>query len=161
MPKVKEIRKIENPVKEIKKEKVESLDDEFDEDVENEDFVNGFNGVRRFNKTSTLNASETPQDSAPRARRVSEEDEKEINFRPSYTGGGNPYKDNKYTPAGSAESGAVGQTRVLGEDRVLDRRNDLQQQNQGTNEQKGGEMGRGQEYVGEGEQQKRERRKNF
>ena len=159
MPKVKEIRKIENPIKEIKKEKVESIDDEFDEDVEDGEFTEGFNGVRRFNKTATLDASETPQDSAPRARRVSEEDEKEINFRPSYVGGGNPYKDNKYTPAGSAESGAVSQTRVLGEERALERRNDLQQNQGMNNEQRGGEMGGGREYIAEGEEQSRDRKR--
>ncbi|MEK6792656.1 MAG: hypothetical protein AABX96_02020 [Nanoarchaeota archaeon] len=160
MPKIKEIRKIENPIKEIKKEKVESLDDEFDEDIENEDFVNGFNGVRRFNKTSTLDASETPQDSAPRERRISKEDEQELHFRPSYSGGGQENKIS-YTPVGSSESGAVVQTRVLGEDRPLERRNDLQQQNQNINDnQRSGEMGGGRAYI-EDNDKKRDKRRDM
>ena len=156
MPKIKEIRKIESPIKEIKKEKVESLDDEFDEDSDMGEFTEGFNGIRRFNKTATLDASELPQDAAPRARRVSEDDEKEINFRPSYIGGGNPYKEKSYTPVGSAE-GVASQTRVLGEDRPFDRRSDLQQQNQERGEQQSTEKA----YAGGEEQQRRDRRRNL
>ncbi len=158
MSKIKEIRKIESSIKEVKKEKVESLDDEFEENFTG-DFTDSQGVIRRFNKTSTLDASETPQETV-RERRISKEDEEEVRFRPSYTGGGQENKS-VYTPVGSAESSAVSRTRVVGEENPLDRRNDIQsQQNPNREEQRGGEMGGGRAYI-EDSDKKRDRRKDM
>ncbi|MBS3081820.1 hypothetical protein J4416_02695 [Candidatus Pacearchaeota archaeon] len=151
MSKIKEIRKIEHPIKEIKKDKIESLDDEFEED-DSQHFVNG-SRIRGFGKSSTLDTSETSSDPVFRERRVAKEDEEEISFRPSYTGGAQDQKS-KYTPVGSSESSGVSQTRVLGGERSFEQRSDLQQ-NQNMDDQRGGEMEGARAYV---EEKKRDRR---
>lgn len=112
MAHIKEIKKIESNIKEVPK-KIESIDDEFEEEEDIE--VNALSFSRtRNNKTSTLEATESRQESfEERQTRISKEDSQEINFRPSYIGGGNAYKGNSYTPVGSSESS--GKTRDLGE----------------------------------------------
>lgn len=156
MPKIKEIRKITKEIKEIKKEMPKSLDEEVDEGSEDVDGNSAsFNGFRRFNKTSTLAANEMPQeDTAVRAGRISKEDEEEVHFRPSYTGGGSPYKSNSYTPVGSPESAASKGGRELREsafesDRSL---------GHGAMEQPRGEASPERNYAGEQEQKKDKRR---
>lgn len=113
MVKIKEIRKLSKEIKEIPKEKkIESIDDEFEEESEINNNMSF--SIRRSNKTSTLEASNEKQDTfEERQERISKEDMAEMRFRPSYTGGGNPYKANSYTPVGSAESSE--KTRDLGE----------------------------------------------
>ena len=135
MPKIKEIRKIEPKIKEIKKEKTEDLEEEISEE-EQEDFKSFISGRRRI-ESSTLVQSEIPQNNPQlRERRIAKEDESEINFRPSYTGNaGNPYASKTYTPVGSAESSTnraeVG-TRGFGET-TLEPRRDLQPNAQSQN----------------------------
>lgn len=143
MVKIKEIRKIESNIKEIKKEKVESLDDEVDSEEIGESFV-GF-GSRRFVGSSTLDSSETPQTVEARQRTIEKEDREEINFRPSYTGNSNPYQNNSYTPVGSAESNSEG--RSLGE-RDLDRGRELRND---SSERRSGEVSGDRAYAGEKE----------
>ncbi|MEK6908710.1 MAG: hypothetical protein AABX23_01515 [Nanoarchaeota archaeon] len=162
MSKIKEIKKIESPIKEIPK-KVESIDDEFDEE-EFEEAGNDFSSVsvRRFNKTSTLDATEGSQ-STPEERsvRVAKKDRDEIDFRPSYVGGGNnSYQGNNYKPVGSAEATDSG-TRNFGErnfeqDRTF-------QNNKVEQQQSRGEINPGRTYVGEREQdqQKKDRRRDL
>lgn len=113
MPKIVEIKKLGKDIKEIKPEKKEDLEEEIEEnEVEKfSEFISG----RRRNFSSTLAQSEIVQDSEVRQSRVSKEDQEEINFRPTYKGGGNPYKSNNYTPAGSAESSGNRESRSLGE----------------------------------------------
>jgi hypothetical protein len=99
---IKEIRKIESNIKEVKveKKKVESIDDEFEE----EEHIKQFS-FKRSNKTSTLDATEVAQERVEeRQNRVSKEDREEINFRPNYLGGANPYQGNSYTPVGQSET---------------------------------------------------------
>ena len=162
MPKVKEIRKIESSVKEIKKEKVESLDDEFDDGDFEIDMPFQNNVVGRLGKSPTLNTSEVPQDNASRVRKVAKEDEQEISFRPSYAGGESPYKSKSYTPVGSAEGSNARQTKVLGQEKSLEQERQLRQSsNKDIDEQRGGDMDGGRTYVGEQEQQKRDKRRNL
>lgn len=118
---IKEIKKIESNLKEVPK-KIESIDDEFEEEEDIE--VNALSFSRtRLNKTSTLEATESRQESfEERQTRISKEDRQEINFRPSYIGGGNAYKGNSYTPVGSSESSSQARDlgeRSLGQDRNL------------------------------------------
>ncbi len=103
MPKIKEIKKIESKIKEIKKEKKETLEEEVEE---LKDDSPEFSRIRRFGATSTLAQSEAPQENRTLQRVREKEDESEVNFRPSYTGGGSAYALKTYTPTGSAESGA-------------------------------------------------------
>jgi hypothetical protein len=120
MPKIVEIKKITKEIKEVKPEKKEDLEEEIEgEELENfAEFISG----RRRNFSSTLAQSEISSNPEVRTSRVAKEDEEEVNFRPSYKGGGNPYKSNNYTPVGSAESSASSQTRDLGE-RSMEQRN--------------------------------------
>lgn len=113
MSKIKEIKKIESNIKEIPKE-IESIDDEFEDEQDYGELDSlSFSRVRH-NRTSTLEATESRQETfEERQARISKEDREEINFRPSYIGGGNSYKGNSYTPVGSSESSS--QTRDLGE----------------------------------------------
>lgn len=153
MPPIKEIRKLGTEIKEVPKEKkVESIDDEFDEeDVED---VNFSFSSRRMNKASTLESTEGKQDTfEDRQDRMSKEDRQEVNFRPSYTGGGNPYKSNAYTPVGSAESSS--NKRDLGERGLAGERNLA---DNGMNQNNGGNMERN--YAGENDPN-RERKRNF
>src|SRR3989344_3847412 len=161
MSKVKEIKKIESKIKEIKKEKVESLDDEFDEDSESQEmqFIST-NGLRRLNKTSTLDANEVSQTPEIRERRIAKEDEQEVNFRPSYTGGGNPYQSNSYTPVGSAESSGTQTGRSAGERKIDDGGNLQRNQEDNSQQRQGAEHGTERTYAGEREQaESRERRR--
>jgi len=158
MSKIKEIRKIQPDIKEIKKEKVESLDDEVEiEEIDEENVVFN-NGVRRFNKTSTLAANEIPQETV-RERRISKEDEQEVNFRPSYTGGGNPYESKNYTPVGSAESSAARESRQT--ERGFDNRNELRVQEQEQGQMRGGERQGERQYAGERDQDRKDKRRNM
>lgn len=157
MVKVKEIRKIEPDIKEIEK-RVESIDDEFEEDEEIEHSPVSFS-TRRPTKTSTLDATESRQETfEERQGRISKEDREEINFRPSYLSGGNPYKSNAYTPVGAAESGAAKETRDLG-DRGLDTRELRDNRTQMSAGERRGEA----DYAGAGhsEQDKRDRKRNL
>ena len=165
MPKIKEIRKIESTIKEIKKEKVESLDDEIDEEDFNNDVFNENFSLRRSNKTSTLDANEASQDTtAGRERRISKEDEKEISFRPSYTAG-NQNRGSAYTPVGSAESSAgAGQIRTAGDERGFGRdQQQSQTQGMGGQQQQGGERAGERLYQDSVQQneERRERKKNL
>lgn len=155
MPTIKEIRKLGTEIKEVPKEKkVESLDDELG-DEEDLDESQGFSfSSRRINKTSTLEASEGKQETfEERQDRISKEDRQEINFRPSYTGGGNPYKGNAYTPVGSAESSS--KTRDLGERGI---ESEINLRDNGMGQNNGGNMERN--YAGEKEEN-RERKRNL
>src|SRR3989344_2560632 len=131
MVKIKEIKKISSAIKEIKLEKKETLEEEVEE-LKSEDSPE-FALMRRRNATSTLAQNEAPQETAGRQRIIAKEDEVEMNFRPSYAGGGNPYKEKKYTPVGSAESGAVVAGRAIGEqtlrqqDQFIQRQEELSQ----------------------------------
>lgn len=159
MAKVKEIRKIESNIKEIKKEKKEeNLEEEFEdgEFFDEGDFISGF---RRSGRTSTLEASEIPQTVEGRQNEISKEDRDEINFRPSYIGGGNPYQNNNYTPVGSSESSAASQTRSLGE-RNFDQDRTFKENNSEGMSQSRGEVNPGKSYVGERDQGK-ERKRNM
>lgn len=159
MTKVKEIRKIESKIKEIKKEKKEeTLEEEFD-DSEFFDDGNFTQGFRRSGRTSTLEASEIPQTVEGRQNEISKEDIEEINFRPSYVGGGNPYQNNNYTPVGSSESSGVSQTRSLGE-RNFDQDRTFNENNNEGMSQSRGEVNPGKSYVGEQDQGK-ERKRNM
>lgn len=153
MPQIKEIRKLGNEIKEVPKEKkVDSIDDEFDEDAEIDNSGPSFSS-RRTNKTSTLEATESRQDTfEDRQARMSNEDKAEVNFRPSYTGGENPYKSNAYTPVGSAESSS--KTRDLGERGLGNQRN----LDDGMSRNDGGNMERN--YAGERDQN-RDRKRNL
>ncbi len=153
MPQIKEIRKLGIEIKEVPKEKkVESIDDEFEEE-EVDNSPNFSFSSRRTNKTSTLEATESRQDTFEnRQERISKEDRNEINFRPSYTGGGNPYKSNAYTPVGSAESSS--KTRDLGERGLGNERN----LDNGMERNDGGNMERN--YAGE-KDQNRDRKRNL
>ena len=158
---IKELKKIENPIKEIEKKKIESIEDEFEDEEESvEDSSLSFLTTRRTNKTSTLDMTESTQTTEDvRQTRVSKEDEKEMNFRPSYTGGGNTYQSNNYTPVGSAESKASKGTRELGDrqfdnNRVFENNNSEQQQNRG-------EVRTERSYAGERDQEEKNRRRNL
>ncbi len=120
--KIKEIKKLGSEIKEIKKEKREDLEEEIQE--EDEERFETFVSRRTSKSNPSLEQSEIINET-PRERRVSKEDESEVNFRPSYTGGGNPYSADKYTPVGSAEASTsnVG-IRELGE-RSLEQRREL------------------------------------
>lgn len=154
MPTIKEVRKLGTEIKEVPKEKkVESIDDEFDEEDEVEN-VNFSFSSRRMNKTSTLESTEGKQDTfEDRQDRMAKEDRQEVNFRPLYTGGGNPYKSNAYTPVGSAESSSnkrdLGERGLAGERNLADK---------GMNQNNGGNMERN--YAGE-QDQSRERKRNL
>ncbi|MGV8142123.1 MAG: hypothetical protein ACP5NS_00635 [Candidatus Pacearchaeota archaeon] len=154
---VREIRKLGPEIKEIK-QKTEDLEEEIEEEEEArfERFISG----RVSTGTSTLTQSEIVNNS-PRERRIAKEDESEINFRPSYTGGGNPYSANKYTPVGSAESSSSG-ARPLGE-RPLEPRNNLSQGASQNNDSWRGagnmESGGERNYAGTQEQNQNERRR--
>ncbi|MEK6847420.1 MAG: hypothetical protein AABY16_04610 [Nanoarchaeota archaeon] len=113
MAKVKEIKKITSPIKEVKPEKKETLEEEVEESAPESEAE--FRLWRRGNASSTLAQTEAPQETAGRQRITAKEDEAEMNFRPSYTGGGNPYQSNKYTPVGAAESGAAIAGRAMNE----------------------------------------------
>ncbi len=114
MSKVKEIRKIESNIKEIKPEKKEDLEEEIKE-KELENFQSFISNKKSFG-SSTLEQTEISQEENIRERKVAKEDEDEINFRPSYLGGGNPYKENKYSPVGNAEYlGDSSNKRALGQ----------------------------------------------
>lgn len=122
MPPIKEIRKLSKEIKEIPK-KVESIDDEFEDDIEDVQQNTSFS-IRRSNKTSTLEASGEKQDTfeSREQNRTATNDRdtrSTVNF---YAGGSgaNPYKSNAYTPVGSAESG--GNKRDLGERDLGDNR---------------------------------------
>lgn len=154
-----EIKKLGKEIKEIKPLN-EDLEDEIEEgEIEQfENFVSG----RVSRGTSTLSQSEIVETSV-RERRIAKEDESEINFRPSYQGGGgNPYSANKYTPVGNAESsGAKSEvgTRALGE-RSLEQRDSQASQNQDSwrgagNMESGGDRG----YVGQQEASQNERKR--
>lgn len=122
MSHIKEIRKLGKEIKEVPK-KVESIDDEFDDEESDEIQQNTSFSIRRSNKTSTLEASgekqETFEDRQSGARPDNRDTRSTVNF---YAGGGgaNPYKANAYTPVGSAESG--GKKRDLGERDLGDNR---------------------------------------
>ena len=124
---IKEIRKLGKDIKEIKPVKVENLEEEIYEE-EDSQFSNFISGKPDRDTSPTLEQSEIVNNDT-RERRIPKEDEKEINFRPSYLGGGgNAYQSTQYTPVGSAES-----ARALGE-RSLEQRGGLQQgQNQNSN----------------------------
>lgn len=130
MSKIKEIKKIDTNIKEIKLEKKETLEEEV-EDSESENLPS-FIQFRRGLASSTLSQSEAPQEVRTLQRVREMEDDAEVNFRPSYTGAGNPYASNAYTPVGSAESGGNQERRAPAEstlqkqDRLIER-NDLQQ----------------------------------
>ena len=139
MAKIKEIKKIEAPIKEIKKPKVESLDDEVEEEAQYNNYDENV-WVKRSNKTSTLEATEAQQDTVvDRERAPSKEDEKEIRFRQSYTSSQN--SGSAYTPVGAAESGGAGQVRTLGEERGRDRPYQQTQNQETGRQQQGGERG--------------------
>lgn len=122
MSKIKEIKKIESNIKEVPK-KIESIDDEFEEEEGDMELDHFSFSHARHNKTSTLEATESRQETfEERQTRISKEDREEINFRPSYIGGGNAYKGNSYTPVGSSESSSQARDlgeRSLGQDRNL------------------------------------------
>ncbi len=161
MSKIKEIRKIESNIKEIKKEKVESLDDEVEDEgfFEEGHFVQ-LGNLRRRNRDSTLDSEPIEQKTSnlEEEDRRKNPDEKEINFRASYTGGGNsPYQSKNYTPVGSAESRP--ELNGLREGNFEDR-NGLRrpQDNLGNESSRGGERS----YEGDRELgQKKNRRDNF
>lgn len=163
MAKIKEIRKLGPNIKEVKNEKKESLEITVAEAAAE----GAAQAIRRHlnsPQSTTLAQTETAQPTAIRERRIAKEDQTEINFRPSYTGGGSPYQANAYTPVGSAESAAQGQSmgeRTLAEQR--DRQLIRQQTTPATERAAGrpeteGERG----YVGGGEEGKdRRRRQNM
>ena len=166
MPKIKEIKKIESNIKEIKQEKKESLEEEI-EDENVEEFAE-FIGSRRLAASSTLKQSEVPQDQALRKRTLTKEDEAEVSFRPSYTGGGSPYKATTYTPVGSAESSGVGsqQQRPLGERNLGEQRDSQLTQNQQSQQQDFRNAGRPESSYERGEvnrdgQKERDRRRQM
>ncbi len=122
MPKIVEIKKLGKEIKEIKPKKEDSLEDEIEsEDLEH---FTEFISNRKINFSSTLVQSDISGDIQKRTSRISKEDEEEINFKPSYKGKGNPYKDNKYTPVGSAESSRDSSNHHLG-DRSMEQINPL------------------------------------
>lgn len=157
MPIIKEIRKLGTEIKEVPKEKkVESIDDEF-EDEEDLDEPQGISfSSRRVNRTSTLETADVrPQTFEERQqnRTAPNEDRRStVNFY-SGTTGGNPYKSNAYTPVGSAESSS--KTRDLGERGIQSERN-LRDGGMGQND--GGNMERN--YAGE-KDQNAERKRNL
>ncbi len=160
MVKIKEIRKITSSIKEIKSEKNETLEEEVEE-LETEGVVE-FGSMRRKNATSTLAQNEAAQESLGRQRLTAKEDDAEMNFRPSYTGGGNPYKDNKYTPVGSAESGAAvarGNTNeqsLKQQDRFIQRQDESSQDGRSAGRP---ESGSERTYAGQQDQKEKDRRR--
>ncbi len=155
---IKEIKKLGSEIKEIKKVN-EDLEDEIEEEEEQrfENFVAG----RISRGSSTLTQSEIV-DNSPRERRIAKEDESEINFRASYTGGGNPYSANKYTPVGNAEASGnkseIG-TRALG-DRNIEQRDSTANQNQDSWRGAGStESGAQRSYVTQQEQDQNDRKR--
>lgn len=160
MVKIKEIKKITSSIKEVKPEKKETLEEEVEEvDAEN---AAEFTLSRRRNASSTLAQNEAPQEISGRQRLVAKEDEAEMNFRPSYIGGGNPYKDNKYTPVGSAESGAAIAGRAIGEqslkqqDRFIQRQEEFSQDGRSAGRP---ESGSERAYAGQQDQKEKDRRR--
>ncbi len=160
MPKIVEIRKIGKEIKEIKSEKKENLEDEIEEE-EVEHFAEFISGRKR-NFSSTLVQSEISKTPSTRDSRISKEDEEEVNFRPSYKGGGNPYKNNEYTPVGSAESSNGSSNRRLG-DRTMAQRspfeNNLSQKEESWRNAGSLETGAEREYISSQEQIDNEKRK--
>lgn len=153
MSKIKEIRKILSPIKEIEKKKVESLDDEVTEE-EPKEFVN-FDGLRKFTKTAEVHDLEAPGDiQKNREERIAKEDKEEINFRASYNTASNNYQSNPYT---SSESGA--KTKSFAE-RPFERDSPFKDQN-GPRQQSGGEITPERNYVGEQDSRKDRRRDSF
>lgn len=152
--KIKEIRKILSPIKEIEKKKVESLDDEVTEE-EPQEFVN-FEGLRKFTKAAEVHDLEAPTDiQKNREERIAKEDKEEINFRASYNGGSNQYQSSPYA---SAESG--GKTKSFAE-RPFDQDNPFKDQNGPRQQQSGGEITPERNYVGEQDSRKNRRRDSF
>ncbi|MEK6916086.1 MAG: hypothetical protein AABW89_06105 [Nanoarchaeota archaeon] len=156
MSKIKEIRKITSSIKEIPKKKVESLDDEFSEEDETQHFLPRF---RKSAGGSTLESEDISHNIVRGERAKSgEDDEKEIHFRPSYTGAsGNPYQGSNYTPVGSSESATSAGGKNL--DRPdLDRGRTLRSENSVGMQQTRGEINPERSYAGEGEQTQSDRR---
>lgn len=160
MPKIVEIRKIGKEIKEIKPKKEESLEEEVEE-KETENFAEFISGRKR-NFSSTLSQSDISGDIQERASRISKEDEEEINFKPSYKGGGNPYKEKKYTPVGSAESSRGSSNRHLGE-RSMEQRspfgNNMAQQEEQWRGAGSPETGTEREYISSQEHSDNEKRR--
>ena len=163
MPKIKEIKKVESKIKEINSEKKDTLEEEVEEIQEDS---SEFFRARRFNATSTLAQSETPQENRTLQRVREKEDEAEVNFRPSYTGGGgNPYSANKYTPVGSAESSASNTSRQIGEQNADQQnqfiaRQEMQSQEQGRSASRP-ESSYERSEVGQGNQKEKDRRRQM
>ena len=151
--KIKEIRKILSPIKEIEKKKVESLDDEVTEE-EPQEFVN-FEGLRKFTKAAEVHDLEAPTDiQKNREERIAKEDKEEINFRASYNAVLNNYQSNPYT----SESGV--KTKSFAE-RPFDQDNPFKDQNGPRQQQSGGEITPERNYVGEQDSRKNRRRDSF
>ena len=157
MPPITEIRKLSKEIKEVPKEKkIESIDDEFEEDESDPAFHprNPSFSLRRSNKTSTLESTGEKQDTfedRQQNRAVGQtEGRSTINFYAAASGG-NPYKSNAYTPVGSAESSA--KTRDLAE-RDLGNNRDSNMNNQGNSTERS--------YAGEQDQgEKKDRKRNL
>ncbi len=158
MPPITEIRKLSKEIKEVPKEKkIESIDDEFEEDESDPAFHsrNPSFFLRRSNKTSTLESTGEKQNTFEdrqqnRAVGNQTEGRSTVNF---YAGasGGNPYKSNAYTPVGSAESSA--KTKDLGE-RDLGNNRETGMNNQGNSMERS--------YAGEQDQgEKKDRKRNL
>ncbi len=157
MAKINEIKKITKNIKEIAPAKTETLEEEVEDEEIMEESPN-FNFTRRRNANSTLAQTEIPQEMQNRKRMVEKEDDAEINFKPSYSGGGNPYRENKYTPVGSAESGTSIRSRTLGEqtlnrqDEFIQRQEEFSQNDRSTDSSE-------RTYASQQNHQERERRK--
>ncbi len=160
MPKIVEIRKLGKEIKEIKPKKEENLEEEIEEE-EIENFTEFISGRRR-NFSSTLSQSKISVDSEVRESRITKEDEEERHFKPSYKGGGNPYKSNKYTPVGSAESSRSSSNRRLGDNTMEQRSpfgNNKSQQEERWGNAGSPETGAEREYISSQEQSNNEKRR--
>ncbi len=131
MVKIKEIKKIEPKIKEIKSTQQSQKSQNLEDEVEYDDAENfsGLVGGRRRPASSTLVQGEAPQEQpTDRVQRVSKEDQAEISFRPSYTGGTNPYQGQTYSS--QPERGAQTQPSA-NRDTSPTMRQDTQQQSMG------------------------------
>lgn len=92
MSKIKKVRKIKPKIKEIPKE-ISELEEEINENEE-KTFVKFLKG--NTNSDSTLEQTENSSENLTRIRHPAKNEEDEINFRPTYTTGENPYETQKY-----------------------------------------------------------------
>ncbi len=157
MAKITELKKITKNIKEIAPPKKETLEEEV-EDIEIAEDPQNFNLFRRINASSTLAQTEIPKETSNRQRTIEKEDEAEINFKPSYTGGGNPYRENSYTPVGSAESSSISQSRALGE-RNFNQQNNMIQRREDFSENERSANSSESAYAGQQDSEERARKR--